>query len=519
MDIITLALIWWLISYALERSRSGFRSARDRHANQIAAANPTWSKSRIRRTANRRAWGWWGHELANGFPTVRNSLGEDWEHIQHMRAKDRLDSERRRENLRDELDQLRSDREAHRELARNGETELSFPRWLDAGRPGLPTPVTPGTASTTAAPGPTTTTSTGTPSATGTAPGATSTGTPSATGTAPGATSTGTPSATGTAPGATSTGTPSATGTAPGVTSTDTPPAAATTTAEPAPTSSAAAPGTRHLRVLPDPEPDDRGSTAGADTGSATVPASAPAAPASSDGTTPAVSGSSAAGTQVDTTPQGDTPGAADTAPDIRPAADTPPAADTTPTVHTPAAADDRPAPISPAPVATSSSTGSATTAVETADDFDPFAASDYEPTAAANGGTVPSPRNGSEVSVAPAASTTPGQPDGNNHHGGSGMAESMEAPDIETARQVVSKQADSMMGVAANSEQLVNDLLAGGMGNDATTMAAVQRAQELTQEASAAWAAAHQGLQGHQDGEEYANNGKAADTKFLQRQ
>jgi hypothetical protein len=56
-------------------------------------------------------------------------------------------------------------------------------------------------------------------------------------------------------------------------------------------------------------------------------------------------------------------------------------------------------------------------------------------------------------------------------------------------------------------------------MGNDAATMAAVQHAQELTQQASAAWAAAHQGLQGHQDGEEYANNGKAAKTEYLQRQ
>lgn len=96
-------------------------------------------------------------------------------------------------------------------------------------------------------------------------------------------------------------------------------------------------------------------------------------------------------------------------------------------------------------------------------------------------------------------------------------MAESMEAPNIEVARQVVSKQSDSMAGVAANSEQLVNDLLAGGMGNDAGTMAAVQHAQELTQQASAAWAAAHQGLMGHQEGEEYANSGKAAKTEFLQ--
>jgi hypothetical protein len=96
-------------------------------------------------------------------------------------------------------------------------------------------------------------------------------------------------------------------------------------------------------------------------------------------------------------------------------------------------------------------------------------------------------------------------------------MPDSMEAPNIAAARDVVARAQRDALGVANNSEQLVNDMLAGGMGNDADTMAKVQAAQELSAQAAAAWDAAHTGLQGHAQGEEYANTGKAAKTEYLQ--
>lgn len=91
-----------------------------------------------------------------------------------------------------------------------------------------------------------------------------------------------------------------------------------------------------------------------------------------------------------------------------------------------------------------------------------------------------------------------------------------MEAPSIESARQVVQTQAVSMQGIAASSEQLVNDMLASGMGNDQATMSAVANAQELTAQAAAAWQAACEGLAAHAQGEEYASSGIAAKTGYL---
>lgn len=98
-------------------------------------------------------------------------------------------------------------------------------------------------------------------------------------------------------------------------------------------------------------------------------------------------------------------------------------------------------------------------------------------------------------------------------------MADSMEAPNIVAARNVVSTTADGLTGIAANTEQLVNDMLAGGMNNDPDTVAKVNHAQELTDQAAAAWRQAHAGLSGHQDGEEYANSGHAANTDWLKDQ
>jgi hypothetical protein len=101
-------------------------------------------------------------------------------------------------------------------------------------------------------------------------------------------------------------------------------------------------------------------------------------------------------------------------------------------------------------------------------------------------------------------------------NNGGSDVTGSFEAHDIETARQVATAQAQELQASASSQEQYVNDLLAGGMGNDTTTMQAVATAQEATAQAAAAWAQVVSGLNQHSQGEEYANTGIAAKTEFL---
>jgi len=339
MSLIAVIFIVWACGYAAERTKSDWRGARDKPATEIAKANPSWSDKRVRRAANRRALTWWGHELAHGLPTFRGALAEDWQHVSHLRETGRLAGERRMEHLKDELQAIRDNRAAHRDLVKEGKTPLSFVKWLDAGRPGLPG-------------------------------------------------------------------------------------AEAKEQKQPAPAPAAAAPGTPPVPPVPP------------------APQPAPAAPSA-----PAQAPAPAAERHLRPVPDPDS-----TAPQA-------------------------PAPQAPAPPA-----------------GDPA-------------------QNGSGTT----AEDTPARPGEANPNGGSEeMSESMEAPSIAAAKQVVANQATQMQAIVANSEQLVNDMLAGGMNNDPQTMSAIQAAQEATSQAAASWQAALQGLQAHAAGEEYANSGKAASTEWL---
>ncbi len=138
-------------------------------------------------------------------------------------------------------------------------------------------------------------------------------------------------------------------------------------------------------------------------------------------------------------------------------------------------------------------------------------------PAAAASGGPAPAIPDGGAAHAAPAANPSPARPDGAPVNGGTAVTDStMEAPNIEAARQVATGQADSMRDAANRSEQFENDLITGGMDNDSATMAAVRAAQELTAQAAAAWASVKSELDKHAQGEEYANTGHAAKTEFL---
>lgn len=129
------------------------------------------------------------------------------------------------------------------------------------------------------------------------------------------------------------------------------------------------------------------------------------------------------------------------------------------------------------------------------------------------------------DAGQAAAPTPGPGQQAGDSperSNGGNGMptgtaaGASMEAPNIEAARQAAAAQLQHLQAATAGGEQYANDLMAGGMGNDKTTMQAVAAAHEATQAAAAAWQQVVAGLGQHTAGEEYANTGIAAKTEFL---
>jgi hypothetical protein len=92
-----------------------------------------------------------------------------------------------------------------------------------------------------------------------------------------------------------------------------------------------------------------------------------------------------------------------------------------------------------------------------------------------------------------------------------------MEAPNIEAARTVARNLADGLRGSATSAEQFECDLIAGGMGKDQQTMAAVRHAMEQLAMAAAAWDTVINELSKHAQGEEYAATGHAAKTEYLQ--
>jgi hypothetical protein len=295
MDLVALIIVCWLVAHAWDRTKQGWRQERDHHANQISAANPTWGTRQVRRAANRRAALWWGHEIAAGFPSARNSLAEDWGHIQRMRSEDALAGERRRDVLRKELEDRRRKQADYRQAVESGGTTLPYHQWIDAGCPGVPS--TPGTGTGTGTGSPNHPASTA-PTNTGGGPtntggGPTTTGSGPSTTTAP--THNGGGPSTTTAPthnggGPSSTTAPTNTSTGGGATNTTAPTTTDTDTTGQAPE--------RHLRLV-DQDPDSTADPQAAASATAQpAPASAgvggTAAPATANGTAPAAANGTA---------------------------------------------------------------------------------------------------------------------------------------------------------------------------------------------------------------------------------
>jgi hypothetical protein len=119
--------------------------------------------------------------------------------------------------------------------------------------------------------------------------------------------------------------------------------------------------------------------------------------------------------------------------------------------------------------------------------------------------------RGAKPVSTAP-ASTSTARPSTST-----GAAPAMPGRNIDEAQDTVIAQAQRLEAVVTNSEQLENDLVAGGLGADDLTLSKVRGATELTASAAQAWRAVDTGLGGHATGVGYARSGIAAKTSFLQ--
>jgi hypothetical protein len=94
---------------------------------------------------------------------------------------------------------------------------------------------------------------------------------------------------------------------------------------------------------------------------------------------------------------------------------------------------------------------------------------------------------------------------------------ETVEAPNIEAARQNAATEVAQLGARVSGWDQMMADLMAGGMGNDPQVMALAAQVQEHLSNAQAAAAAFIARLNAHAAGEEYANSGSAAKTEFLQ--
>jgi hypothetical protein len=93
---------------------------------------------------------------------------------------------------------------------------------------------------------------------------------------------------------------------------------------------------------------------------------------------------------------------------------------------------------------------------------------------------------------------------------------DSMAAGSLAEARRSAAAQAGWLSGVAEGSEQLENDLIAGGASADSATLGAVRAARESTAAAAQAWEQVGACLGRHEPGAAYASSGYAASTSFL---
>jgi hypothetical protein len=94
---------------------------------------------------------------------------------------------------------------------------------------------------------------------------------------------------------------------------------------------------------------------------------------------------------------------------------------------------------------------------------------------------------------------------------------DTVEAPNLEAARQAAQAEATQLGARVGGWEQLIADLIAGGMGKDPQSMALAAQVQEHLATAQAAAQAFIASLGKHAGGEEYAATGHAAKTEFLQ--
>jgi hypothetical protein len=92
----------------------------------------------------------------------------------------------------------------------------------------------------------------------------------------------------------------------------------------------------------------------------------------------------------------------------------------------------------------------------------------------------------------------------------------SMAAGSLDEAQRSAAAQATWLEDVTTGSEQLENDLIAGGITADHGTLSAVRRARESTAVAAQAWQQVGAGLARHAPGAAYASSGYAASTSFL---
>jgi hypothetical protein len=107
-----------------------------------------------------------------------------------------------------------------------------------------------------------------------------------------------------------------------------------------------------------------------------------------------------------------------------------------------------------------------------------------------------------------------PGQPSQPQSTGGT----MSEAPNLDAVRAAAQQESQRLGERVSAWEQIIADMLAGGMAKDKEAMAAVAGLQEALNNAQALAASIIGTFGKHEGGEEYANSGHAAKTEYLQR-
>jgi hypothetical protein len=129
MALILFIVIWWSVAYGTEQTKKQWREACDNRARQLRATHPDWSRARARRRAKVQTATWWAREVVAGFPTMRQTLAEDYYHVAHLRESAAITRESRLADVRSELQALRDARDEYQAAVKDGSTTLSFGSW------------------------------------------------------------------------------------------------------------------------------------------------------------------------------------------------------------------------------------------------------------------------------------------------------------------------------------------------------------------------------------------------------